>query len=114
MDKLLNVVQPLAAHPQLKTLSLFQLVELLTRISRLKRSILLAKRAAEPTDEPPSLLPRLIQRFLAESIGMEMEAIPDTWSILKGYAWGMPTTSECLDGEKAAFREHGWNKGLSE
>lgn len=114
MDELLKVIEPLAAHPLLQTLSLFQLIEFLTSVSHLKRSILLAKRAAEPTNEPPAVIPRLIQKFLAESIGIDIKAIPDAWLILKGYAWNMPTTSACLDREKAAFREHGWNKGLSE
>jgi hypothetical protein len=114
MDRLLGVIESLAKHPVLHLLSLQQLIELLTLISRLKRSILLAKCAAEPTDEPPDILPRLIQRFIAESIGIKIQAIADAWSILKGYAWTMPTISECAEREKEAFRSHGWNKGLSE
>jgi hypothetical protein len=84
MDKLLEILKPLAQHKQLQSLSLLQLVEFLTRVSLLKRSILLAKRAAEPTDQPPDVLPRLIQRFLSESTGIDMGAIPDAWSIRKG------------------------------
>jgi hypothetical protein len=81
MDKLLDIVQHLAERPHLRSLSLQQLFEFLTRISSLKRSILLAKRAAEPTDSPPDILPRLIQRFLAESIGIDIGVIPDAWSL---------------------------------
>jgi hypothetical protein len=114
MDKLLEVIKPLAAHGRLQSLSLLQLVEFVTLISSLKSSILLAKRAANPTDEPPDILPRLIQRFLAESIGIDMGAVPDAWSLLKHYAWAMPTVSALADREKASFRAHGWNKGLSE
>lgn len=114
MDKLLEILKPLAQHKQLQSLSLLQLVEFLTRVSLLKRSILLAKRAAEPTDQPPDVLPRLIQRFLSESTGIDMGAIPDAWSILKDYAWDMPTVSGLAEKEKAAFRAHGWDKGLSE
>jgi hypothetical protein len=114
MDQLLGVIESLAKHPILHLLSLQQLIELLTLISQLKRSILLVKHAAEPTNEPPDILPCLIQRFIAESIRIEIQAIADAWSILKGYAWTMPTISECAEQEKEAFRSHGWNKGLSE
>jgi hypothetical protein len=113
MDQLLNVVTLLTKHPVLHLLSLQQLVEFLTLTSRLKRSILLAKRAAEPTTRPPEILPRLIQRFLAESIGIKMEAIPDSWSILKDYAWTMSTISSWAEKEEEAFRSYGWKKGLS-
>jgi hypothetical protein len=57
MDKLLDVVKVLAEHPQLQSLTLPQLMEFLTRVSTLKQSILLVKRAAEPTDLPPDILP---------------------------------------------------------
>jgi len=60
------------------------------------------------------MLPRLIQRFLAESIGIEIDALSDAWSLLKDYAWNMPTVSAFLEKENAAFCAHGWNKGLSE
>jgi hypothetical protein len=50
MDQLLGVVEVLTQHPHLRSLSLWQLVEFLTRVSSLKRSILLAGRATEPTD----------------------------------------------------------------
>jgi hypothetical protein len=114
MAKLADVVKLLAEHPLLCSLSLMQLVEYLTRVSALKRSISLAKRSAEPTDEPPNVLPRLIQRFIAESIGIDMHAAFAAWPILKAYAWTMPTVSGWVEKEKAAFSAHGWNKGLSE
>lgn len=114
MAKLADVVKLLAEHPLLCSLSLMQLVEYLTRVSALKRSISLAKRSAEPTDEPPDVLPRLIQRFIAESIGVDMHAASAAWPILKAYAWTMPTVSGWVEKEKAAFSAHGWNKGLSE
>jgi hypothetical protein len=114
MDQLLRVVEVLTQHPHLRSLSLWQLVEFLTRVSSLKRSILLAGCATEPTDLPPEILPRLIQRFLAESIGIDMDALPDAWSLLKNYAWDMPTASVFVEKEHAAFHAHGWNKGLSE
>ena len=114
MDKLLEILKPLAEHNQLQSLSLLQLVEFLTRVSLLKRSILLAKRAAEPMDKPPDVLPRLLQRFLSESTGIDMGAIPDAWSVLKDYAWDMPTVSDLAAKERVDFRAHGWKKGLSE
>jgi hypothetical protein len=57
METLLHAVKALEKHPQLRSLSLVQLVEFLTRVSLLKRSILLAKRLAEPTDKPPEVFP---------------------------------------------------------
>lgn len=114
MEKFTDVISVLARHPQLRCISLMQLMEFLTRVSALKRSILLAKRSAEPTDEPPEILPRLIQRFLADSVGFGMDSVPDAWSILKVYAWTMPVVSEWVESEKAAFAAHGWNIGLSE
>lgn len=114
MDKLLDIVNAFAQHPQLQSLTLPQLMEFLTRVSTLKRSILLAKRAGEPTDLPPDILPRLVQRFLAESIGIDIGAIPDAWVLLKEYAWVMPTLSAFTEKENAAFHAHGWNMGLSE
>jgi hypothetical protein len=82
MDKLLEILKLLAEHNQLQSLSLLQLVEFLTRVSLLKWSILLAKHAAEPMDKPPDVLPCLLQRFLSESTGIDMGAIPDAWSVL--------------------------------
>jgi hypothetical protein len=114
METLLHAVKALEKHPQLRSLSLVQLVEFLTRVSLLKRSILLAKRSAEPTDKPPEVLPRLIQNFLAKSVGIGIDFVPDAWSILKGYAWTMPTVSDWVENERAAFATHGWGKGLSE
>jgi hypothetical protein len=114
MDKLLQAVGPLAEHPVLRTLSFLQLVDFLTTISLLKRSISLVQRAGKPTDKPPDVLPRLIQRFLAESLRMDMGVMPDAWSILKDYAWDMLPLASHVKQEKDAFSAHGWSKGLSE
>jgi hypothetical protein len=114
MDKLLEILKPLAEHNQLQSLSLLQLVEFFTRVSLLKQSILLAKCAAKPLDKPPDVFPHMLQRFLSESTGIDMGAIPDAWSVLKDYAWDMPTVSDLAAKEKAGFHAHGWKKGLSE
>jgi hypothetical protein len=65
-------------------------------------------------DLPPDILPQLVQRFLAELIGIDIGAIPDAWVLLKEYAWAMPTLSVFTEKESAAFHAHGWNMGLSE
>jgi hypothetical protein len=113
MDKFLPVIKRLAKHAALRSLSFPQLVEFLSLVSVLKRNISLARRAEEPSDQPPGVLPRLIQRFLAESLGVDMSVIFDAWPILKHYAWDMPHVSTYFRREKEAFSAYGWGKGLS-
>jgi hypothetical protein len=114
MSELLTVLSQLSAHSVLKSLTLSQIIDFLSRVSLLKRDITLAQPTELPTDEAPDVLPPLIQTFLAESIGMDLNSIPDAWDILKGHAWVMTPLAEHVEMEKEAFRKFGWSRGLSE
>jgi hypothetical protein len=52
-------------------------LDFLSKASLLKHDITLAQLTDLPTDEAPDVLPPLIQAFLAESIGIDLNSIPD-------------------------------------
>jgi hypothetical protein len=114
MSELLSILTQLSTHSVLKSLSLSQILDFLSRVSLLKRDITLAQPTDLPTGKAPDILPPLIQAFLAESIGIDTNSIPDAWDILKEHAWAMTPLAERIETEKEAFREFGWSRGLSE
>ena len=81
--------------------------------SLLKCNIMLSQPAMQLTNNGPEVLPPLIQAFLADSIGIDLKSIPDTWDILKDHAWKMTSLAEHVETEKEAFHEFGWAQGLS-
>jgi len=114
MSELLAVLTQLSTHNVLKSLTLLQIIDFLSRVSLLKRDITLAQPTDLTTDEAPDVLPPLIQAFLAESIGIDLDSIPDAWDILKGHAWVMTPLAEHVEMEKEAFCKFGWSRGFSE
>jgi hypothetical protein len=71
--------------------------------SLLKRDIMLSQPAMQLTDTGPEVLPPLIQAFLADSIGIDLESIPDAWDILKDHGWKMTSLAEHVETEKRLF-----------
>jgi len=113
MSELLVALTQLSTHSALKHVTLSQILDFLSFTSLLKRDIMLAQPATQSTDNAPEVLPPLIQAFFADSIGIDLERIPDTWEILKDHAWKMTPLAEHVETEKEAFREFGWARGLS-
>lgn len=109
MSELLAVLTQLSAHNTLRNLSLLQILDFLLRSSLLKHDIMLAQPAKHPSQSPPEVLPPLVQAFLAESIGIDLDSIPDAWDILKNHAWTMIPLAERVEKEKDMFREFGWS-----
>jgi CxC5 like cysteine cluster associated with KDZ transposases len=114
MSDLSAILKALEQHPILKSLSISQLLEFLTRASALKRHIILAQPAEEPTGTAPLILPPVIREFLAKATGIALQAVQDAWDILKDCAWAMHPLAECVAKEKEAFSKFGWTHGLSE
>jgi CxC5 like cysteine cluster associated with KDZ transposases len=114
MSDLLTILKALEQHPVLKDLSISQLLDFLTQASALKRHILLAQPAEEPTGTAPLILPPLIREFLAKTTGIALQAVQDAWDVLKDCAWTMHPLADCVAKEKEAFRKFGWNHGFSE
>src|SRR5882757_3315301 len=113
MADLSDVLKSLSYHPVLQDLSITQLLTFLTQSSSLKRHIILAQPAGEPTGNAPQILPPLVREFLANSTGIALQAIQDAWDILKDHAWTMSPLADRAEMEKIAFREFGWSKGFS-
>ena len=114
MSDLLAALTQLSTHSTLKNLTISQILDFLSRASLLKRDIMLAQPAqTHSTGNVPEVLPPLVQEFLAESVGIDLKMIPDAWDILKNHAWTMTPLTERVEKEKEAFREFGWDRGLS-
>ena len=64
-----------------------QLLGFLTQASALKQHIILAQPAREPT--APLILSPLVHDFLAKSMGIALQAVQDTWDVLKDHAWAI-------------------------
>jgi len=116
MSELLATLTKLSTHSILKNMALSQILDFLSTASLLKRDIMLAQPAKHSTDtgDAPKVLPPLVQAFLTESVGIDVQTIPDAWDILKDLAWTMIPLAERIDKEKEAFREFGWARGFSE
>jgi hypothetical protein len=113
MADLSDVLKSLSQHPVLQDLSITQLLTFLTQSSALKRHIILAQPAGEPTGNAPQILPPLVREFLANGTGIALQAIQDAWDILKDHAWTMSPLADRAEMEKIAFREFGWSQGFS-
>jgi hypothetical protein len=113
MSDLLTVLHGLDQHSVLKDLSISQLLEFLTQASALKRHIILAQPAGEPTGSAPLILPPLVRDFLAKSTGIARQTVQDAWDVLKDHAWTMPLLVDCVAKEKETFRKFGWAHGFS-
>jgi len=113
MADLSDILKSLSRHPVLQYLSITQLLIFLTQSSALKRHIILAQPAGEPTGNAPQILPPLVREFLANGTGIALQAIQDAWDILKDHAWAMSPLANCVETEKVAFREFGWSQGFS-
>ena len=113
MSNLTIFLQALFRHPLLKSISVSQLLDFLTQASALKRHIILAQPAGEPTDSALLILPSLICEFLANTTRIALQAVQDAWDVLKDDAWAMSPLAECVAKEKEAFRKFGWAHGFS-
>jgi hypothetical protein len=61
----------------------------------------------------PSVLPQPIAIFLGRSLCIPVETMDDFWTILRDYAWEMPTTPLMRE-DYDLFKRLGWHCGLSE
>jgi hypothetical protein len=113
MSDLAVILQALNSHTLLKCLSVSQLLDFLTQASALKRHIILAQPADEPTSCAPLILPSLVREFLSKTTGITLQAVQDAWDVLKDIAWAMSPLADCIAKEKEAFRKFGWSHGFS-
>jgi len=110
----MDVLTSLAMHEGLKHLTMMQLMAFINQATFLRCNIQLAQPAAEPTDTAPLALPESIANFLAQSVGIPMENLPDCWHILKDFIWDIPSASQWAQIDEEAFRIHRWKIGVSE
>jgi len=97
----MDVLTSLAMHEGLKHLTMMQLMAFINQATFLRCNIQLAQPAAEPTDTAPLALPESIANFLAQSVGIPMENLPDCWVV--GEKWEVTITMAVeLDGPVVA------------
>jgi len=113
MSNLSTILKALDRHSILKDLSISQLLDFLTQASALKRHIVLAQPAGEPTGTAPLILPSLVREFLSKTTGIALKAVQDAWDVLKDDVWAMPSLADCVANEKEVFRKYGWSRGFS-
>ena len=113
MSDLLDILKALSQHTILKAISPSQLLIFLTQASALKRHIVLAQPAGEPTDSAPQILPPLVREFLAKGTGIALHAVQDAWDILRHHAWAMSPLADCVTKEQDTFRQFVWSQGFS-
>ena len=111
---MVELLAQLQAHPVLCYLTLDGITTFVHLITHLKRNILQPQPINEsnPTDAP-TILPQPITRFLGEALSIPFEVMDDFWTIMRGYAWEMPTMPLMQD-DYDLFKQWGWRCGLSE
>ena len=111
---MVELLAQLQAHPVLCYLTLDGITTFVRLITHLKRDILQPQPINEsnPTDAP-TILPQPITQFLSEALSIPFEVMDDFWTIMRGYAWEMPTMPLMQD-DFNLFKQWGWRCGLSE
>jgi len=111
---MVELLAQLQAHPALCYLTLDGITTFVRLIAHLKRDILQPQPINEsnPTDAP-TILPQPIAQFLGKALSIPVEVMDDCWTILRGYAWEMPTMPLMLE-DYDLFKQWGWQCGLSE
>jgi hypothetical protein len=109
-----ELLAQLQKHPILCYLTLDGITTLVRLITHLKRDIL----QPQPINESnpafaPSVLPESITVFLGKALSIPVEIMDERWTILRDYAWEMPTTPLMRD-DYDLFKQFGWQCGLSE
>lgn len=111
---IIELLAQLRRHPILRYLTLDGITTLVRLTTHLKREILQPQpiNSSNPT-VAPSILPQPIAVFLGRALSIPVEVMDDCWSILREYAWEMPTTPLMRE-DYDAFKQFGWPCGLSE
>jgi hypothetical protein len=115
MEKpVVELLAQLQKHPILRCLTLDGITTLVRLITHLKHDIL----QPQPINESnpafaPSILPESIALFLGNALSIPVEVMDDCWTILRDYAWEMPTAPLMRD-DYDLFKHFGWQCGLSE
>lgn len=111
---MVELLAQLQAHPALCYLTLDSITTFVRLIAHLKRNILQPQPINEsnPADAP-TILPQPIARFLGNALSIPVEVMDDCWTILRGYAWEMPTMP-LMQEDYDLFKQWGWQCGLGE
>jgi hypothetical protein len=109
-----ELLAQLQRHPILRCFTLDGIITLVRLITHLKRDIL----QPQPINESnpaiaPTVLPQPITLFLGEVLSIPVEIMDECWTILRDYAWEMPTTP-LMQEDYDLFKQLGWKYGLSE
>lgn len=93
-------------------ITLENLMKFVIYAGKLKNDILIVQPAEHPPLEPPDHLPRSIESFLNQACGLVDDQVSHCWAIVKDMVWSEePSISE--EQNTTAFREHGYDKGIS-
>jgi hypothetical protein len=92
MSDLAVILQALNSHTLLKCLLVSQLLDFLTQASALKRHIILAQPADEPTSCAPLILPSLVREFISKTTGMITSGSAGCLGCAEGYCMGYVST----------------------
>jgi len=111
---IVELLAQLQAHPILCYLTLDGITTFVRLITHLKRDILQPQPINEsnPTNAP-TVLPQPVAIFLGKALSILVEVMDDCWTILRGYAWEMPTMP-LMQEDYDLFKQWGWQCGLSE
>ena len=111
---IVELLAQLQAHPILRFLTLDGITTFVRLITHLKRDILLPQPIDEsnPTNAP-SVLPQAIAEFIGRALSIPVEVMDNCWTILRDYAWEMPTMPLMRE-DYDLFKRWGWQCGLSE
>ena len=109
-----DLLAQLRKHPILRYLTLDGITTLVRLITHLKRDIL----QPQPINESnptiaPAILPQPITIFLGKVLSIPIEIMDDCWTILRDYAWEMPT-APLMREDYDLFKQFGWQCSLSE
>ncbi|KIM37113.1 hypothetical protein M413DRAFT_77411 [Hebeloma cylindrosporum] len=113
MATVVGLLAQLQVHPVLRYLTLDGITTFVRLITHLKRDII----QPQPVDESnpttaPTVLPEPLTLFIGNALGIPADTMDDFWSILKDYAWEMPTVPLMQD-DYDLFKQWGWRCGLT-
>jgi hypothetical protein len=103
----------LRGSPELRGLSLCQIISFTRLSSVLKNEIVLCQPSNVTRDAAPAVLSPAIVLFLANTVDISPDSIPYCWDKLKDEIWEQPAADPLTEQEEDLFRKHGWKIGIS-
>lgn len=114
-DSVRTVFEQIQRHPALlDQLTLSKIYSFILHTARLRNDILLAQPSSIPLSSAPEFLPRAIQGFLSDLLGLSNGLVLACWSVFKNLIWRDDFVSQLQQNVEDGFRLYGINRGLSE